>query len=546
MWRSAFLGAAIGILGLGPGCTPDGGDSPPSAKGVAEPSSPMASAVQGSWQLWVAKDVPAFQAFLGAVPGNAWQAYYQHQYLDAAESFEGPSGTPPSPAAAIGAARSHIALGALYEGGVEVAVSTSAAMAELLAENQARVAIVPADRYIQGVHLLLGDDPEGAAKSLALMEGVIKDPKADASLTALAQAYAAGALAKTGDAPGAKGRMKALSTPDSKAVGHALQSLFSSEDAGPVPGAQGLTIYGKRARLLGLVEGGELDEARSLAQGLVDRTPDLKITVKSAEGSAERTYYDPLGLLALSRLHARLALKALDGIEGGIAAFQGAQASNLLGEAWDSTKLSADAFPPEKDMKGWLPGLIFSEFPTPADLKAAASALAKAKTSKGGLFAAFSGELGAVSKEADQGQAVKATQDLARQVDGLYISSLKDSGAPEEGVSTVKSLNLPRAQVASLVQARAKALNLAGRPLSGLALLEYTFEKEQSSRITHINAPHLFLDTTKAYGQLGRHREALNYLYRLLEPFPELWPVYEAMSNLSVLGTLDQPGINAQ
>lgn len=518
---------AVAVLTLA--CTQGSSEAPDSsAKGAAE----VAPSVDfgATWILSVARDPAPIQALLSSNPQQGWQLLYQRQYEAAAESFA--AGTAPSDA--IGQARAQLAIAELFSSAHQLALDVLDRMEVRLKENADRIAAAPSAGYFAASRALQAGDAAGA---LSAVDGFLAQHPAH-PLKDVAVALRGGALYAKGDKAQAEAAWKKVATPDGKAVAAAWMARFGHEGVTLPASSDDLSMLGKRALLAARVESGDLDGAMALSQTLDGKAPDFSETVGEGESQAERKEYDPMVLESTARLHARLALKAV-GAQSGPASWIAARARAVVGEPL-GVEPSAVAAAPVTAAE--LPALAFGDLATPADLARDLARL-KGETLEKGLESEFLKALGPVTAAPDQGRQVREAQDLGRSWEEALQAQLK--ALPEgDGPSMAQGLQLPRGLVASLLQARARQLIQAGKALEGLALLEYTFEKEKSSSITWINEPQLFLDTTAAYCQLDRYREALNYLYRLLDSYPQLWSFYEVLGNLSVLDTLDRLGID--
>lgn len=528
VWRRWSLLGACGLVLAG--CAPE-----PAAERPSAPQQGGATVTQvdfaGTWVGFIAQQPSAFQALLGQVPDEAWQKLYQRRYAEASAAFAAGSG----PAASIGRARAELELARLFKASAALTLDILARTSAAMTENADRIPRSPALDFFGALVLLERDD--GAAAKVAV--DAFLAANAAHTLAPFAHALRGALLAAEGDAAAAEAAFAKATSPDATAFAAGLKARAGQNPAIP-PNRETLGPWGQRSLLRVLVEAGQLDEAEALAASHDFKAADFAETVDVKGEQVQRKFYDPQVFEALAALHARRAIAAAEG-QGPVGAWLTASAHEVMGKpvSLDPSTLVSGTMGAEL-----LPALIFGGLASPADLAADASRLA-GQAPSGGLRVGFLSALGPVATGPDQGKQVREAQDLGKAWEDQLIAWV--GTLPEgDGPAVVRQLQLSRGLVAELVRARADQLLGGGRALEGLALLEYTFEKDQSSKVTFINDPLLFLETTGAYCGLARYREGLNYLYRLLDGHPQLWPVYEVLGNLSVLDTLDQPGVNAQ
>ena len=504
------------------------------AAGVPEKNQAAATALKVTWsETWpsyVGVDPSSFNTLLSSSPGEGWQKLYQHKYTDAAAAFHDGQDL----ASSLGEGRAELARAELFAAAWQLSLTLLERGEALYTENSDRIKVTPAGDYFKAVRALQKGDAQTA---LAAIRAFRASPGAQGSLGPMAAALEVIALGTSGDTAGADKLMAGLDQAEAKLAVAALKARTGQPGAEP-PAADALSPYLQRLRVYALVGAGDLAGARTAAASIDGKSPDF--SEPSPEGQGERKYYDPLYLEGLARLHAATAANRLTGSDA-LSTYWRTRAEGILGKntPFNPTSLTPGPMAPET-----LPGLIFSPLSSLADVRSDMERRTGAAATSG-LMAQYQEVLGPISSEPDQGRQTRQSQDLAKVAQDTLLSSIKASGK-EDGLATVEGLQLARSLSYELVRTRARQYIDAGRVLEGMTLLEYSFDKENGSQITYINSPMLFLETARAYCLLGRYREAMNYLYRLLEDYPELWSTYEILGNLSVIGTLDQPGVNAQ
>jgi tetratricopeptide (TPR) repeat protein len=260
---------------------------------------------------------------------------------------------------------------------------------------------------------------------------------------------------------------------------------------------------------------------------LEPRQPDVTEELSGSGETTTRQFFDPGLLKAYSRFNARAGLAALEAGEG-LGAVYRARLQTLAGET-----AAAAAAPTQLD-EAALPGLLFGNFPTLADVAPEGQ----------GLIAQFLKDAGPLPTGESDGSDTRKVVQLAQSYRDAANKVVKEL-ATGEGATAVAGLKLVERDISLAVMARARLYREQGRLAEALFLFEHVLDKD-NVQVNYLNDPILFLELTRTYVMIGRHREALNYLAKLTQARPELWSIQEAIGNLSVLGTVDQAGRTGQ
>jgi len=492
--------------------------------------------LRATWATYLAAHPGQLRALLDESPARGgWVKFYSRDYPAAVEAFEGAT----TDGGRIGLGRSHLRLAELYDAVFQLALDTEARYLAMWEENAGRVPKTATFEFVAGRNALLRGDAAGALEHLTRYRGM-----ADVSGTmtgAVAAVLEGEALELRNDQAGAAKVWASAEIERFPEARWLLAGLRPTD--GPLPGSDeeaGASPYARRNLAHALTVRGEADRALKILGGVKARDPDHVEEVELPTGRVTRRYYDPLVLRTLAMAHARKALEALGTIQG--AGIYRMRAGRVLAQASPSEEPVPQAID-----QATLPVFLFSSYPTPADLARDRAGEGKegGSTEALGFYGTFAAEVGLPEEGAgeDRVQSRRAVGLAQAWVDmGRKIA--RESGT-EEGATTVAGLKVIDADVARAIRNLAHEMERRGRRLEALYLLEHVLEKDQEG-FSYQNEPRLFVDITRVYCSLGRYREAMNYFYRLVERYPEMWLVQETLGNLSVLGTVDQAGRTGQ
>lgn len=493
---------------------------------VEAPQLSGADALVGeSWMGFLAKNAASMARLLQESPDDGWVKLYNQDYPSAQRAFAAAT----SASGKMGLARSHLADAALFESAYALAVKVELAYQQMLDENAARLKSSPLDAYAAAIRFARAGQTEEAVKRLQAFRATDAGKKGRMAL--LAAVYE-GWWTRTGTdlTELEKGWKNAgvYADPVASLLVAGLKLELNPGAGLPNGAAAPEDEQGRRILLWAQVQAGQVEAALELARGLNHRAPDFEDQVTLEEGQAARKFTDPLILKALAVAHAKKAASVAEGLVGAGAVM--ASATRISG---GQLALPASEVPSKVSDES-LPVFVFSDYPTPADL------LSSLKLGKGGLVSAYLEALGPVAVESSEGKdtrlAVTAAQRLLDDAKKVIAAS------PDvEGKENVAGLKLLEQAVHVAVRARAEQYEEKGRLLDAIFLLEHTLDKE-NSRLNYQNEPRLYISITRAYATLGRYREALNYLYRLVESRPEFLGIQETIGNLSVLDNVDRSG----
>lgn len=497
-----------------------GADAPPA---VSEAVTGAAAGLSSrTWSLWLAGHPEALSKLFEESSDQGWARLYEHDW-PAARGFFAEKETP---AAKLGLARAHLAEAEFFQAAYELALEVDQQYQKMALENANRLKRSDLDGFADGVRALrTGKGAEAEASFKAFRASASSK---NGRLAGVAAAFEGASLMIQGRKADAEVLWKTI--PPGDAAARAALACVRLEGGGGAEAVKGLelpdTPIGRRLLFYAQAKAGELQAASDTLRELDHKVADYEESVTLEEGESVRRFTDPIVLKGLVLLHAGRARKGLEGVPGGSGPL--ALSEKLLGGP-----VTGQA--PAQVDEQTLPAFIFSRFPTPEDYAA------RLGGGSAGYLAGFDQALGPVPAGAGDGRdtrmavvAGEAFLDAARKgVEGLK---------KEEGSRIVADLKLLENDVRLAIRARAEAYRAQGKTLEALFLLEHTYDKDNSTKITFTNDPILFIRIVRAYVALGRYREALNYLYRLSAVRSELWFVQESLGNLSVLDTVDRAG----
>lgn len=516
------------------GCSkqdPGAGNAPDTNSAVTSQATGEAQALyQKSWGTFIAGQPEAMKKLLEETPGKGWEKLYQRDYAGAEEAFADSSAV----SGRVGLGRTHLLEAEFYQSAYALALEVEQLNLKLWQENASRLQKTDFFEYVSGMTALRRGAP---AEALPHLQAFLKSPAGKGSSAgAVALVLEGQALQATGDTAGAEKVWKdpaIARDPAAAAMLIGVREEASSDVKPPKTFPSPDSDYGKRNLLYAQVEGGALEAATRTAADLDVKAPDHQEEVTLADGAVTRRYYDPLVLRSLARLHARQTLAALKELPGAAGLYR-ARAERVLG-----TPLEAVSGLPAQVDAQTLPAFIFSEYVTPADMAGGVAWLGGTPPGDGwvGKYLAALGPVPQTSGDGrDTRQAVEVAQAYQEAARKLVAAAKSD-----EGKNTVLQLRVPDGDVDLAIRERAERYRQKSRLLEALFLLEHTYDKE-NGKVSYLNDPRLFLDIARVYCSLGRYREAMNYVYRLVESRPELWLVQETLGNLSVLDTVDKVG----
>jgi len=518
------------------GCTPT---EPHDAGGITKEESEaevletrLERSYADGWGFFVARQPEVLQRLLKESPG--WVKLYNRDYQGAQEAFEKSQ----TSASKIGLGRSHVLQSEFYHLAYVLAADIDLRYLKLWEENSGRLVKTAQDDYSAGMALLNSGDASGA---LIRFEAVRAAKDAAGELQVAASVMEGVASTSRGDGVAAS-KSWARAKKDITPFGHTFLSgmrqgavaLEGGPNAEVVP--QG---YALKAHLWSLVQADELDRAKELLKSFDPKMADLEVLIGSNDGKntendtdgVARRYFDPIILKALARLHAKMALKVLT--------------NQPLTERYQNRARAVLNLSAEQEDSGLilvtedtLPLYLFSAYPSPADMRADVGP----DVLEGAVIAQFIDALGPVPAESGAGEDTRRAVVMVQVLEDAG-RRLVDTSENQEGRNTVLGLRVIDKDANLALRKRASQYFEAGRFLEAVFLIERALDKDNTS-VTFLNDPHLYLEITHAYCVLGRYREAMNYFYRLLQVRPELWLIQENLGNLSVLGTVDNPGVS--
>lgn len=521
----ALLMASVLVLSgcSGQSNTPEGQGAAPAAEA---PHLTGADVLIGeSWMGFLAKNAASMARLLQESPDDGWVKLYNQDYPSAQRAFAAAT----TASGKMGLARSHLADAELFELAYALAIQVELAYQQMLDENAGRLKSSPLDAYVAAVRFARAGKMDEAVKRMQAFRATEAGKKGRMALLALVQESW---WTRTGTDPSELEKSwksaGVYTDPVASLLAAGLKLEGNSTAGLPAELKQPEDEQGKRLWLWAQVQAGQVDAALELARSLNHRAPDVEEQVTLEEGQAARKFTDPLVLKALAVAHAKKAAAVSEGLVG--AGVIKAVAARISGGQLD---LPASEVPAKVNDES-LPVFVFSSHATPADL------LSSLNLGKGGLIPAYLEALGPVAAESSEGKdtrlAVTAAQGLLDDAKKVVAAS-----PDAEGKDNVAGLKLLEQAVHTAVRARAAQYEEKGRQLDAIFLLEHTVDKE-NSRLNYQNEPRLYIRITRAYAAIGRYREALNYLYRLVESRPEFLGIQETLGNLSVLDNVDRSG----
>lgn len=483
--------AACLLLAAAPGCKPD---APATAETPAPAAAPdaCAGAPDLGWVAKVAEDPKALEGH-----GGAWVAFYKREYRKAAAAFEAVEG---DPAAALGAARAHLRLGALH---LAMARALAHAQVDYFAARRALGAeakpltLAP---YFEGVALLMHGDAE-AAQALLTEVGSGKHH--------LPGPWPTLAKALVGGCPG----------PTSGTAWAQVAGMARCAGVGPAPcgeaaAAGGAGDYDARAALYHgalCTDPAKVDEARlTELAGQAAATETLK---GGKDLDVEVEYFDPLALWALGRLHLRLAR--------GLAAGDGATPRML--RAWIA-RLEGDA-------AGAQDALQVKDEAAGAELL-----LAEAKDLAG--LKVHLATLGVPAIDVD----VDTTLSGMKAKEAELSKAATCVGTPA-GQKVVKELSLVEPLARQGVRDEAsKHATRTETCEAALRLLRSTQDIKNLEAVSYVNEPAFMVSLAEAALCMRRSAEAMGVLRAVRQAYPEAEGLVSAAQGLSVVRLMGGTG----
>lgn len=510
-------------------------ESSPSALDSAKTQS-AESQFEKSWAAYLAAHPEALKVLLDEAPKRGgWVKLYSRDYPAAEDAFKGAT----TVGGKIGLARAHLQDAELFSVAYELALDIERRYLALWNEYAEHVPKTAFFDYMVGLSALRSGNPTEALEALRRFRS---SPDAGKSgMAAVAAVYEGAAAYAAGDKDAAETVWRDPSISTDPAAAALLTGIIA--EVGPIAviavqvpdmAPADTTSRVLRARLWAQVQSGALETAETTRARIDPKASDYEEKVVLAEGPVTRRYYDLLVLKSLARLHARRALEALP--DDPIADIYRNRARAVLGLAAEKPR-DAPTFVDEK----WLPIFLFSAYPTPADLS---SACGDPTAKQGGVFGTYLAALGTLGPEPNEGKDTREAITLAQTYRDLGQKVVASQGN-KEGADTVKGLKVVEGDMKQALRRRAGDFVERGRLIEALYILEQTVEKDDL-KFDYLNDPLLFVEITRVYCAMGRYREALNYLYRLVEVRPELWLLQENLGDLSVLGTVDHAGRTGQ
>ncbi len=521
--------ALCGIAGLVVSCGGDDDDA-------STPAGPVEGTelLTNSWMHLVASDFSNLSAFEGPT-GDQWLAFFHNDVRRAAGDF-GKKCTPSSASIAerkaagypcIGLARSHLELAELYATAYEV---ERVSVRQLHQHRDARSdEVLPSTHsdYFAGVTLLLSGDRDGATARLSRYAA---SDAADPLLKAVALRVSEGAI----DGDPLVSRIWGASADDAPA----------DSSLGDLPSSSATATGRARLSFAIAVAQGDAVQASTMLR-LDYAAADLAEELPQVEGEAPAVdpvmnHRDPMFLRALSRYHALQARAAVgDAEELGVLA---ASADWFLGRP---SEVPQDA----PSVVDGLALIVFSEWPTPADLYAAERARPAAVATVKRLAGAE--PIFGTAPSADLSDLDPFVDGSNRLTIGLgeLLARSSESGGnldADLGLSERFRSHLLRERAVQFQQSFDVQLDaddgadMASAGVAARSLLELALDKNPSppnpelrqARLSYLNDPPLLAALARAELDTRRPGEANDYIRPLTSIYPELISVRDALTIL--------------
>ena len=482
---------ALAVAAGGPtGCKRD---PAPTGEGAAPVQADVcAGAAELGWVARVAEDPKRLEGHDGA-----WVAFYKRDYRKAAAAL---GAAKDDPAAALGAARAHLRLGALH-----LALARALAHAQVDYFEARRALGADAKpltlaAYFEGVALLVSGRAEAAQARLT--EVASGEARVPAPYPALAKAL-------TGACPG----------PSTGAAWAQVAGMARCAATGPTPcgdaaAAGGGGAYDARAALYHAAlcsPDEEVDEPRLTE--LASQAAATETIKGGADLDVQVEYFDPLALWALGHLHLRTAA-ALAAGEGPARRALQAWVATLRGDA-----AAAQAALQPADAAGG-EDLLLAEVRDLAELRAHLATLGAPKVAfdVAGVVAAMK------TKEAELAKAAACV------------------GTPA-GQKVVKALSL--VEPLARLGVRAEAAKHAAHSETcdaALRALRATQDIKNLESVSYVNDPAFMVSLAEAALCMRRSAEAMGVLGALRHGYPEAEGLLSAARGLSVVRLMGGTG----